>query len=69
MRLSEKEIKFIRLACIISDGVFDFSQSEEQFKECYGLTIANAERMTAALRIKCENELDKKASKRNTPNK
>lgn len=59
MRLNKKEIEFIRLACVIHDGVLDYEQDDNSFKVAYGLTPNKAADMIEKLQIKCENELDK----------
>ena len=57
MRLNKNELEFIRLACVLKDGVFDFDS--ENFEEVYGLTYSEAWDMVEKLKDKCNDEIRK----------
>lgn len=60
MKLTEQELKFIRLATVHASGVFDYdNNSEEEFKEAYGLSMEDADKMLARLQGKCDEEIQK----------
>ena len=59
MRLTKEEIKFIRLAAIINEGVFDYEIRPYQFKDTYGLSYKEATEMCNKLADKCNVELRK----------
>lgn len=63
MRLTKNELRFIRLATQLHDGVYDWgNNSDRQFKENYGLTKKEAAKMLPILRTKVKEELYKRAT-------
>ena len=66
MRLSKKELEFIRLAAKIPEGVYDYENTYHYgFLATYGLTKEESIALARELQRKCEAELDKIHAKSN----